>query len=212
MPKPDFGPRDRHQEDFELDELDEVEENDDEEEERDEPAAEENVEEESPTPEEKPMPKLDRPVKVTELTDREKLIQKHYTKLANKLGAKPSPLKVAQACGLEGSNGAISANVCTALKAIKRKGGELPFFEQKAHRGPDAKPGTSWAKQKERATKKSVPPPPVSEPAIPAEVVNEVPPAAMMALSSPDAMKNMLLLEKEKLQKKLTAIEVLLTL
>ena len=208
MPAP--TPRDLDEEEpFELDEPDAVEdEEEDEEEEEDNPEAEDEAEPPPPTPEEKPMPKKDRPIKVTELTARETLVVKHYLRLAEKEGQKPSPLAIARACKLEGtSNASISASVCTALTAAQRKGVKLPFIDERRSRANIDTP-----KKAPRAKRAKAPPPPVSAPALPVEVVDEVPSTAMVALSTPDAMKNVLLLEKEKLQKKLAAIDVLLTL
>ncbi len=204
MPAPPT--RDEEEQDFELDETDEVEEDEEEEEDDEEPEAEE-AEDESP-PEDAPMSKKDRPIKVTELTEREALVVKHYLRLAEKEGQKPSPLAIAQACKLEGSsNASISASVCTALNAAQRKGTKLPYYDQKRVRA------TEGIVKKPSRSKKNTPPPPESVPAIQAEVVTEeAPSTAMVALSTPDAMKNVLLLEKEKLQKKLAAIDVLLTL
>lgn len=208
------APRDE-EEAFELDEPDEVEDEEDEEledeETDDEPEAEE-AEADAPAPseEEEPMPKKNRPIKVTELTARETLVVKHYLRLAEKEGTKPSPLAIAKACKLEGSsNASISASVCTALTAAQRKGVKLPYIGEKRSR---AKEVPEPVRRAPRAKKSKVPPPPVSEPALQAEVVEDVPSTAMVAVSSPDAMKNMLLVEKEKLQKKIAAIDVLLTL
>lgn len=175
-----------------------------------------DVQEEPEAPVEEAMSK-EKPVK--ELTDRETSVVDAYKALAKELGAKPSPLAVAVRAGIEGlSKGSISASVCTAYKSIARKGVELPYIDEKPVRGAgmdgaSVKVKKSKAKPvKVKKKSKKVPHAPVSEPAHAAEVVQEIPSTAMVSLSSPDAMKNMLMLEKEKHQKALAAIDVLLML
>lgn len=165
-----------------------------------------------PAPEKVIMAK-ERPVRVTELTERENAVIAVYTRLANELGRKPSPLVIAEEIGIKGTRGGISASVCTALASARRKGVELPFIDERPKRlGSGEKnprtdrPKKVRAEKKPRRAKKN------------AAVVRKAgkprssvaPTAALAVVPSADPMKNFLLLEKERLEKKLAAVTLLL--
>lgn len=162
--------------------------------------------EEPPPALEEPMPK-ERPIKVFELTEREKAVVAVYARMAKKLGHKPSPMAIAEELKFKGTRGGISASVCTALRAAERKGVELPFLNDK----PPRKAGSEPVPKAPRPRRpKMVEEAPVEHPVevLPADE----PSTAMVALSTPDAFKSVLQLEREKLQKKLAAIDVLLAI
>ena len=142
---------------------------------------------------------------ITALTPREQRVVDAYLDLATRLKGRPSPLTIAWLLELEGDNNSLAANVCGAIASARAKGVNLPYADKKVvKKSEQEKLMRVREKRQEHLHEVTTP--------VEGTGVNDSRPTERdkSLKDTHDELRNMLLQEREKLLKKLAAVEMLL--